>query len=155
MLVSRLGTKRPGVDTSPKAICRQCGLKRFKRDFRLKSGRVVPICRDCRKNPPESKRSAFERHLPAINRRLKADFIERKTKRKEVKNMAKTINKAQEFASLLTTLPDKIAAIVSRTYACRGDSYTMADDEALARIRDLLEEIDVRIIERNKKKRLS
>ena len=70
--------------------------------------------------------------------------------------MAKVTTKAQEFASLMTTLPDKIAAIIGRTYLVRGDDpKTMPDDEAIIRIRDLIEAIDFRIIERNKNKKLS
>lgn len=52
-------------------------------------------------------------------------------------------------------LPDRIAAIVGKTYAVMGDGAKLADDEALTRIRDLLEELDPKLIERNKNKRLS
>ncbi len=52
-------------------------------------------------------------------------------------------------------LPERIAAILGKTYAVMGDEAKMADDEALTRIRDLLEELDETLIERNKKKRLS
>ena len=69
--------------------------------------------------------------------------------------MAKVTTKAQEFASLMTTLPDKIAAIIGRTYLVRGDDWKISNDEAIIRIRDLIEEIDFRIIERNKNKKLS
>lgn len=154
---TNLGKKRLGVDTSPKAICPGCGQKRFKRDFKLKSKRVVKFCRDCRKNPPaaEPTRSHFERHFSAITRLLKVDYIERKTKGKEVKNMGKITANARGYANGLTSLPDKIAAIIGRTYLVRGDDYKIPDDEAIIRIRDLLEEIDPKIIERNKNKKLS
>lgn len=158
MLDTRLGTKRPGVNTSPKAICKRCGQSRYKRDFRLKSGRIVKICRECRTTKQivdVPKRSKFERHRLAIYKFLKTDFIRRKTKGKEVKNMAKVTAEARNYANSLTALPDKIAAILGKTYAVRGDDCTMADDEALTRIRDLLVDIDEKIIERNKKKRLS
>ncbi len=51
--------------------------------------------------------------------------------------------------------PERVAAIVGKTYAVMGDDFKMADDEALARIRDLLDELDDKLIARNKKKRLS
>jgi len=41
-----------------------------------------------------------------------------------------------------------IALIVSNTYAARGDSFQFADDEALARIHDLLLEHDPHIVRR-------
>ena len=55
----------------------------------------------------------------------------------------------------LLRLPEKIAAVIGKTYAVRGDDATLADDEALLRIRDLLEEYDASIVERNKNKRLN
>lgn len=55
----------------------------------------------------------------------------------------------------IARLPDRVAAIIGKTYAARGDDAVMADDEALIRIRDLLDEIDPTLIERNKNKRLS
>lgn len=53
-------------------------------------------------------------------------------------------------------LPDKIATIIGKTYTIRGDDpKVIPDDEAIMRIRDLLDELDDKIIERNKNKRLS
>lgn len=51
--------------------------------------------------------------------------------------------------------PERVAAIVGKTYAVQGDDAQLADDEALTRIRDLLGELDETLIERNRKKRLS
>ncbi len=51
--------------------------------------------------------------------------------------------------------PERVAAIVGKTYATMGDGFKLSDDEALTRIRDLLDELDETLIERNKKKRLS
>lgn len=51
--------------------------------------------------------------------------------------------------------PERVAAIIGKTYAVRGDDFKLEDDVALTRIRDLLEELDDGIIERNKNKRLS
>lgn len=61
---------------------------------------------------------------------------------------------ADEMATKLLRLPDKIAAIVGKTFAVRGDDADLSDEQALIRIRDLIEEIDEKIIDRNKKKRL-
>lgn len=51
--------------------------------------------------------------------------------------------------------PERVAAIIGKTYAVRGDDFKLEDDVALMRIRDLLEELDPAIIDRNKNKRLS
>ena len=64
---------------------------------------------------------------------------------------AQTKNQAANYLKL----PERIAAVVGKTYAVRGDDYKLSDDEALTRIRDLLDELDATIIERNKEKRLS
>lgn len=49
--------------------------------------------------------------------------------------------------------PDKVAAIVSKTYAECGDGATLSDDIALIKIRDLLLDLDEGIIDRNKRKK--
>lgn len=58
-------------------------------------------------------------------------------------------------AASFMKLPERVAAIVGKTYAVMGDDFKLADDEALTRIRDLLDELDPTLIDRNKKKRLS
>lgn len=55
----------------------------------------------------------------------------------------------------LVRLPDRIAAIIGKSYAVRGDDATVEDDVALVMIRDLLDQLDPTLIERNKNKRLS
>ena len=60
----------------------------------------------------------------------------------------------QQAADLLK-FPERVAAIVGKTYAVMGDDYKLNDDEALARIRDKLDELDPTLIPKNKKKRLS
>jgi len=52
-------------------------------------------------------------------------------------------------------LLEQIAAIVGKTYAVLGDAAQLADDEALMRIRDLLDAQVPGAIDRNKEKRLS
>ena len=70
------------------------------------------------------------------------------------------MDQAHEYATKLAKLPDRIAAVVGKTYAVMGDAAWdedrhLADNEALAMIVDLLEELDETIIERNKNKRLA
>lgn len=77
-------------------------------------------------------------------------------KRHHRKEGGKTcMGRAEDQATKLVKLPDRIAAIVAKTYAVMGDASEMFDDEALIRIRDLLEEVDPKIIERNQGKRLA
>lgn len=64
------------------------------------------------------------------------------------------MGRAEDQATKLAKLPDRIAAVVGKTYAVRGDAFEMADDEALGRIQDLLNEYDETVIDRNKGKRL-
>lgn len=61
----------------------------------------------------------------------------------------------KEYAIKLAKLPDRIAAILGKTVAVRGDDFTMADDEALTRILDELNAFDDTVIDRNKDKRLA
>jgi hypothetical protein len=63
--------------------------------------------------------------------------------------------RAEEGARKLAVLPDRVAAVVGKTYAVMGDEAQMADDQALMMIRDLLEDLDPTVIERNKNKRLN
>lgn len=65
------------------------------------------------------------------------------------------MGRAEDQATRLVKLPDRIAAVVGKTYAVLGDAFEMNDDEALGRIRDLLDEIDETLVERNKGKRLA
>ena len=58
-------------------------------------------------------------------------------------------------AANLMKLPERIAAIIGKTYAVMGDDWKISNDEALTRIRDWLDQIDETLIERNKNKRLS
>ena len=61
---------------------------------------------------------------------------------------------AEQYALRLAKLPDRIAAVVGKTYAEKGDAFEIADDQAVMMIRDLLIELDETLIERNKNKRL-
>jgi hypothetical protein len=61
---------------------------------------------------------------------------------------------AEDQATKLVKLPDRIAAIVGKTYAVMGDGFELNDDQALMMIRDRLDELDETLIARNKDKRL-
>jgi hypothetical protein len=69
------------------------------------------------------------------------------------------MGRAEDEATKLVKLPDRIAAIVGKTYAVMGDAWDekkggLYDDQALIMIQDLLEEYDATAITRNKDKRL-
>lgn len=55
----------------------------------------------------------------------------------------------------LLELAEVIACVIGKTYVERGDSFNLADDEALTLIRDLLLRYNPRIVARNKNKRLA
>jgi DNA-directed RNA polymerase subunit RPC12/RpoP len=64
----------------------------------------------------------------------------------------------EDHAVLVAKFPERVAAIVGKTFEVIGaDAFGrgLADDEALALIRNLLNEIDPDLIERNKHKSLS
>lgn len=65
---------------------------------------------------------------------------------------------AEEYAVKLARFPDRVAAIVGKTFTVMGADALergIADDQALGMIRDLLNELDPTLIDRNKKKRLA
>jgi hypothetical protein len=61
----------------------------------------------------------------------------------------------KEYATKLQRLPDRIAAIVAKTYAIQVDAWELEDDVALVMIRDLINDIDDTLVERNAKKKLA
>jgi phosphatidate phosphatase APP1 len=89
------------------------------------------------------------------NRRSALIFLRRLGERRILMGRGKEGMTPEEYATKVAKLPDRVAAIIGKTGAEMGDSATLADDEALMRIRDLLFEIDDSLLERNKNKRLS
>jgi hypothetical protein len=61
----------------------------------------------------------------------------------------------KEYAKWLQTFPDRVAAIVGKTYAVMGDAYEVVEDEALVMIMDLLNAGDDTLIPRNAEKKLA
>lgn len=62
---------------------------------------------------------------------------------------------AEELAVKIAKLPDRVATIIGKSGAELGDAALLADDTALMKIRDLLLEINPKIVEQNKNKRLA
>ena len=60
----------------------------------------------------------------------------------------------EELAIKMRRLPERIAAVVGKTFAIQGDEAPLADEEAINRILGLLYEIDPQLVDRNKDKRL-
>ncbi len=151
-------------------VCPVCSLPKFRDEFRQSNQNRKPqiICWQCRHdNPkcvgefyavgvakivkPETDADVEKRFTTVLNF-LNLQNERRKNKGKEVMDM-KGIEKQ---AVALAKLPSKVATIIGKTYTIRGDDpNVIPDDEAIMRIRDLLDEIDDTLIERNKNKRLS
>lgn len=157
--VKHFGIKMPNRARYRK--CPVCQKPRTAREFRTSNRNLNRhlICWQCRHNDPNASvefygakqrrpASVFRKQFWAINGLLK-----KKLTKKEVMNLsAKQIK--QQSAQFLR-FPERVAAIVGKTYSIRGDDFTLSDDEAMARIRDLLDELDETLVERNKNKRLS
>lgn len=157
MLNPNLGKRIDRTRAAARALrlCPVCGERKPPRAFRLKRTSCVlgVVCAECirRKKPGTKEFFAARKSLTSQYRRFALVALRRlANKGKEVNGM-----NAEEYANKVAKLPDRIAAVVGKTYAVRGDAAEMADDEALMRIRDLADEIDPTLIERNKNKRLS
>ena len=159
--------KMPQMARYPK--CPECREPKKVRDFRTSNRNLKrhQICYQCRKENPKAgkpekasagrvrkesflvfkrRKSKFRKLFFSVSRSL---YFQRKRKSKEVWMSVK--KQALDYMKF----PERIAAIVGKTYAVMGDDFKLSDDEALTRIRDLLDELDDSLVERNKKKRLS
>jgi hypothetical protein len=144
-------------------VCPGCGRSKRHIEYLSRRGPIHEKCAECRGREFEVRE--LERHRE-IYRRKHPDFrphLKRKAAMELVRRLAeRRLQKGkgvslmpEEFAVRLAKLPDRIAAIVGKTYSEKGDSAELADDTAVGMIRDLLNELDDRLIPRNKKKRLS
>ncbi len=61
----------------------------------------------------------------------------------------------KEYAAKLQRLPDRIAAILGKTVALKGDAFELEDDTALVLIMNELNDLDHTLIERNANKKLA
>ncbi len=162
-IISKLGKPNPNARRAMARplFCQTCAETKAAKEFRQtnRDSRLNIVCWQCRhdnrraesdlwRTPTRRRDSIFRRKFWAINALLKT----KKTK-KEVKNL-KT-NELKNQSAKYLRLPERVAAIVGKTYAVRGDDFKLGDDEALTRIRDLLDELDATLIARNKNKRLS
>lgn len=67
--------------------------------------------------------------------------------------MGKVSAKARQYADSLPRTLEAIGWVISRTSIKCGEDAAFADDEALMRVNDLLEELDSGIVARMRKKR--
>lgn len=80
-------------------------------------------------------------------------LAQRKLKEKPVQVVKQISLTPKQYERSFVRLSNFIAAIICRTYLEQGDEATLADDEALIMIRDLLLMFDETIIVRNTSKR--
>ncbi len=161
MADARLGRKWPQGRREMLAgrsrACVVCGGMKPPAAFQPKRrGRALNLyCNDCAKQSANVRRALQPRRSPlADNARAIHKALTRlgasQIRRKGVKGMT-----PEELAVRLRKLPERIAAVVGKSYAVKGDSFELADDEIVGRIRDLLDELDETLIERNKNKKLA
>lgn len=157
LITRKIGSKRQTGQIALRPRCPKCEKAKYKKDFRSKSGKPSPICNECRKQFPNAERDffgvkpkeeGFEKHRIGVFTILK----NQKFKKKEVTKLASA--KARTYADKLTQMPGKIATILGKTFVVRGDDATLSDDEALVRIRDLIDDFEPNLIAQNKNKRL-
>lgn len=170
--MKRFGIKMPNkarVQTHRLRVCPVCQMPKYRHEFRRsnRNAKTNVICWQCRHDNPQAVRefyavgkgiffkpeteAEFQTKVSSVRNFLSLQNERRKIKGKEVIEM----QKIEKQAVALAKLPGKVAAIIGKTYSIRGDDFTLSDDEAIQRIRDALDEIDERLIERNKNKRLS
>ncbi len=162
LLIGRRQTTRT-TWRGPTRMCPVCGEKRVVRDFqpvRKTAGHTRrPLnlfCNECRLRNPDGVRRFLHAGRPVakVNRREVVRFFRELARRRFLKGRGLLMS-AEEYAVKASKLPDRIAAIIGKTYAEMGDAAQLADDEALMMIRDVLLELDPTLIERNKNKRLA
>jgi hypothetical protein len=167
--VFRKVIKMPQKARYPK--CPECGEPKTAHEFRTSNRNLKrhPICYKCRKENPNAGK-LFPANASA-GRKRKEPFLVIKRRKSKFRKLFNSVSKTLYFrrkrknkevwmsvkgqAADYLKFPERVAAIVGKTYAVMGDDFKLADDEALTRIRDLLEELDPTLIARNKKKRLS
>jgi hypothetical protein len=124
------------------AFCSRVAIKRFEKFQSTKIDGRPPV---------NLARSAAQRIAPSFSRDKAAPTFSGKEKSALAKD-------PKEYAAWLQKLPDRIAAIVAKTYAVIGDDaikHGIPDDEALIDIMDLLNAGDDTLIARNRNKRLA
>lgn len=162
VLIARKSMPRSGWRGTAR-LCPVCGFQRTVKEFQTRSyggkstKRLNLFCNDCRRNNKEGVRrflSSGRRPRTKVNRREVVRFA-RELARRRIQKRRGILMDAEQYAKWLAKLPDRIAAVVGKTYAVMGDVFEIADDQAVMMIRDLIEEGDETLIERNKNKRLA
>ncbi|MGH9942464.1 MAG: hypothetical protein ACRD9R_08930 [Pyrinomonadaceae bacterium] len=114
-------------------------------------------CSFCDGRTPAHVRHTLHPPMSPLKEHLRANvkFLYRLFERRISKGRGTQGMSAEELSLKVAKFPDRIAAIIGKTYAEQGDQAKLADDTAVMMIRDLLIELDETLIERNKNKRLA
>ncbi|SRR6266567_4864390 len=173
--------RMPALPTGELRECSICDQAKLAKGFRKVIGRITTeACGDCCDLRDEvskvdplgptaiaefclrvaTKRfRRLEFRLQTASGRLKSELRTKVTApqptNKEKSALAKD---PKEYAAWLQKFPDRVAAIVAKTYAVKGDEafkHGVPDDVALVQIMDLLNEGDDTLIPRNANKRLT
>lgn len=83
-------------------------------------------------------------------RELILELVRTLLDQRRVKEKVEIVLTPEQTTALDRKLYDRIAAVVSKTYAELGDAAKLADDEAVEVIRELLLNFDPNIIDRNR-----
>lgn len=146
-----------GQWATPSKLCGMCHESNPASEFvRYKGRHSGTICRTCWHTRREEAVERFEADAgpTEAQRKLRNNVIQALTRRRFQKRGVINGMSPDEYATKLAKVPDRIAAIVGKTYAHQGDAAKLADDEALMMIRDLLIELDETLLPRNENKRL-
>jgi hypothetical protein len=116
----------------------------------MTSSDLLPVAPSDRTDPEAADEKVFTRpRLREANLKilqsLAFELIHPKTEK---------VSSLEREIEALNGLLEMIAIVIGKTYAERGDSFALADDEALTLIRDLLLQHDPSLIVRNKNKRV-
>ncbi|MCP9496257.1 MAG: hypothetical protein MSG64_17575 [Pyrinomonadaceae bacterium MAG19_C2-C3] len=162
MAITQLGKARPfNRATAPHHVarlCPVCGEMKPGRAFHFANYKALSmVCSDCLQHRRAEAKRVFQLELPPsrMYRAFVNDMLQRQGKKRILKRKEGMKMTAEEYALKVAKLPERIAAIIGKTFAEMGDAAQLADDESLMRIRDLLLEIDETLIARNKHKRLA
>lgn len=160
LLLGRQRTPRAAWRSETR-LCPVCGERRLTTEFiaSKKQKGLNLFCNGCRQNNPEGVRRFLRAGRPVqkVDRREVTRFLRELARRRIAKRRGIKMT-AEMYAVKLAKLPDRIAAIVGKTYAELGDAWDadkhLCDDTAMMMIRDLVNDLDESLIPRNKNKRL-
>lgn len=136
--------------------CPLCREPREWTEFLLGPGSplLVAVCGTCRETRRDEARRLVRMTRAEVRRRV-LDTLLKLARARSIYQRKGVKHLPEELAVLMRKFPDRVAAIIGKTFAVMGDSAQLTDDEAISRIRDLLLDLDEGIIDRNKHKRLN